>query len=46
MYKVVIIKEPPVFLDKEKTISKVVALIEKAWWSRTLREAWYFSIKC
>jgi len=30
MYKVVIIKEPPVFLDKEKTISKVVALIEKA----------------
>jgi len=30
VYKVAIIQEPPVFLDKEKTISKVIALIEKA----------------
>ena len=30
IYKVAVIQESPVFLDKEKTIQKVISLIEKA----------------
>jgi hypothetical protein len=30
MYKVAIIQESPVFLDKNQTIKKVISLVEKA----------------